>query len=575
MIKKLLPYIGEYKKQAILSPVTVIIEVIIEVFIPFLMAKIIDVGIKNGDIPYMFKIGGVMIVLALMSMTFSALAGRFAAVAATGFASNLRKKLFYKVSEFSFANLDRIPTASLITRLTTDVTNTQMSFMLIIRILVRAPFMMIMATSMAIAINARLSIVFLTSVPILAAAMTLIILLAFPRFKQMLTRYDKLNSLVQENLQAIRVVKAFVREDHEISKFSQAAKELRNYQQKAEKLVALNMPLMSLAIYACIMAICWRGGNLIIAGGMQTGELFSFISYVIQILMALVMISMVLVNIVLSKASAERIIEVLDEKIDITDEEADASLQVEDGSIIMDNVSFSYSKNPDNLTLQNISLTINSGETVGIIGGTGSAKTTLVQLIPRLYDVYSGTVKVGGHDVRNYQLTTLRNACSMVLQKNLLFSGTIRDNLRWGNPHATEEQMKAACQTASADEFIQKFEGGYDYLIEQGGVNVSGGQRQRLCIARALLKNPKIIILDDSTSAVDVATDTKIRNALRKELKATTKIIIAQRLSSIIEADKIIVMNEGQINDIGTHEQLLARNEIYKDIYFSQQKGVS
>ncbi len=574
MIKKILPSLGKYKKYAMLTPVMVIAEVILEVFIPFLMSKIIDVGIANTDISYITKLGSIMVLMALISLVFGALSGRFAALASTGLAMGIREKLFNKIQDFSFANVDKFSTASLITRLTTDVTNTQTAFMMSIRMLVRAPIMLVSATIMAVSINAKLSTVFLIAIPVLGSALAFIMANAFPNFQKMLTKYDSMNASVQENLVAIRVVKAFVRKDYENEKFEDAASTLREAQLKAEKVIIFVMPIMMFTMYACTILIAWFGGNFIIAGGMKTGELFSFISYISQILMSLMMISMVFVGIVMSKASVTRIIEVFDEEIDIKNNE-DTDFSVKDGSIEFENVSFSYSKNNDNLTLSNINFKINSGETVGIIGGTGSAKTSLMQLIPRLYDVMGGKVLVGGHDVRDYQLDTLRDGVAMVLQKNVLFSGTIKENLKWGNENATDEEIVRACQAAQAHDFISAMPDGYETDLGQGGVNVSGGQKQRLCIARALLKNPKIIILDDSTSAVDTATDSKIRKSFKENLKDTTTIIIAQRITSVSEADKIIVLNDGQINAIGTHEDLLEHNKIYREVYQSQQKGVA
>lgn len=574
MIKKILPCLGKYKKYAIITPIMVICEVILEVFIPFLMAKIIDVGIKNGNINYIVKLGSLMVLMALISLVFGALSGRFSALASTGLSMGIRNKLFNKIQDFSFANVDKFSTSSLITRMTTDVTNTQTAFMMIIRMLVRAPIMLVSATVMAVSINAQLSTVFLIAIPVLGTALGLIITKAFPYFQKMLDKYDSMNASVQENLVAIRVVKAFVRRDYENGKFEDAANSLREAQLKAEKIIIVNMPIMMFTMYTCTILIAWFGGNLIISGNMQTGELFSFISYISQILMSLMMISMVFVVIVMSKASIKRIIEVFDEEIDIKNNE-NSGLSVADGSIEFDDVSFSYSKKNDNLTLSNINLKINSGETVGIIGGTGSAKTTLVQLIPRLYDVMKGRILVGGHDVRDYHLDTLRNEVAMVLQKNVLFSGTIKENLKWGNENATDEEIINACKAAQAHDFISAMPDGYETDLGQGGVNVSGGQKQRLCIARALLKNPKIIILDDSTSAVDTATDSKIRQAFKENLKDTTTIIIAQRISSVSEADKIIVLNDGQIDAVGTHDELLKSNDIYREVYESQQKGVA
>lgn len=575
MIKKLLHFLGKYKLYAILTPVTVIAEVLLEIYIPFLMSKIIDVGIKNMDVIYVVKIGGLMVLMAMLSLLFGVLSGRFAAVAATGLAKGIRTGLFHKIQDFSFANIDKFSTASLVTRLTTDVTNTQTAFMMMIRVLVRAPIMLISATSMAISINAQLSMVFLIAIPLLGTALFLIGTRAFPYFRKMLTKMDLMNSSIQENLIAIRVVKAFVRKDYENENFKEAATSLRDAQKKAEKILILNMPMMMFTMNACMIAIVWFGGHFIIDGSMQAGEFFSFITYISQVLISLMMMSFIFVGIIMSRASVNRINEVLDEQPDITDDNAVDDLIVEDGSIAFEKVCFSYAKRGDNLTLTDIDIKINAGETVGIIGGTGSAKTTLVQLIPRLYDVFSGRILVSGHDVREYRIDSLRNAVAMVLQKNVLFSGTIRDNLKWGNENASDEEIEEACRAAAAHDFIMSFPDGYETFMGQGGVNVSGGQKQRLCIARALLKKPKVIILDDSTSAVDTATDSKIRQAFREKLAGTTTIIIAQRIASVCEADKIIVLNDGQINAVGTHEELLVDNEIYREVYESQQKGVA
>jgi len=575
MIKKLLPSLGEYKKYAILAPLLVIAEVILEINIPFLMSKIIDVGIKNSDTKYILKIGVLMIIMALFSLLFGALAGKTAAIASVGFSKGLMKTLFEKIQMFSFANVDRFSTASLITRMTTDINHTQLAFQISIRMLVRAPIMLISATFMAYTINPRLCIIFLVAIPVLGTAFILIGRIAFPLFRAMLKKYDRLNAMIQENLIGIRVVKAFVREDHENEKFRKAADELRMAQLKAEKILVLNMPIMQFVMYGCMIAISWFGGKMIIGGTMETGELMSFISYVSQILISLMMITMAFVIIVMSRASMARIVEVIDEETDIKDNPAGEDLKVEDGAIVFENVIFSYSKNPENLTLHDINLNIKSGETIGIIGGTGSAKTTLVQLIPRLYDVLSGRILVGGHDVREYKLDTLRNAVAMVLQKNVLFSGTIKENLKWGNENATDEEIIEACKTAQAYDFIMSFPDGFDTQLGQGGVNLSGGQKQRLTIARALLKKPKILILDDSTSAVDTATDSKIREAFAQKISNTTTIIIAQRITSVYDADRIIVMDEGKIDAIGTHEELLATNAIYREVYESQQKGVA
>lgn len=557
-----------------LCPIFVILEVIFEVRIPVLMSKIVDVGIPRKDMTYILQTGGLMVAMALISLCCGAMTAKFGAIASMGFGSELRKALFDKVQEMSFANVDKFSTASLVTRLTTDITNTQNAAMMIIRLLIRAPIMLICATFMTFSINPRLAIVFLVAIPFLAIALAIIATTAYPRFRALLTKYDKLNASVQENLIAIRVVKAFVRSIHEKEKFKESNDSLMKASLRAEKVVIFNVPIMQLTMYGCIVSIMWFGGNMIITGTMHTGQLVSFISYVTQILMQLMVISMVFITMVMSKASVTRIIEVLDEKVDITDDESEKDLAVADGSIVFENVCFKYSADSDNNVLDNINLEIKSGETVGIIGGTGSAKTTLVQLIPRLYDVTSGKVLVGGRDVHNYKLEVLRNAVSMVLQKNVLFSGTIKENLKWGNENATDEEVIEACKEAQAHDFVMSFPDKYETDLGQGGVNVSGGQKQRLCIARALLKKPKIIILDDSTSAVDTATDAKIRQAFSENLKDTTTIIIAQRITSICEADKIIVLDDGKIDAVGNHEYLMEHNKIYSEVYTSQQKGV-
>ena len=575
MLKKLFPFLKGYGVSSILASLTVICEVLLEVYIPYLMADIINIGIANGDVHFIIRRGLLMIGMACLSLAMGALSARFAVVASAGFAKNLRAGLFERVQGFSFANVDKFSTASLITRLTTDITNVQQSFMMIVRTLVRAPIMLVAATIMAIRLNAELATVFAFAIPILGIFLIAIGTRAFPRFKAMLKRYDGMNAQVQEDLIAIRVVKAFVREKHEDARFTASAEAVREAQIKAERLLVWNMPVSQYILYLCMIAVCYIGGHLIVAGDMLTGDLMSFISYITQILSSLMMLSMMFVMLVLTRASAARIVEVLSEKNAITDDDADASLSVPDGSIEFRDVCFSYSNDPSNLTLSHINLKIKRGETIGIIGGTGSAKSSLVQLIPRLYDVLSGSVLVGGHDVREYKIKALRDSVSMVLQKNVLFSGTIRENLRWGDENASDAEIEAACRAAAAHDFITSFPAGYETDLGQGGVNVSGGQKQRLCIARALLKRPKIIILDDSTSAVDTATDAAIRKALREELAGTTTIIIAQRITSVMDADRIIVMHDGQIEDVGTHEELVERNEIYREVYESQQKGVA
>ena len=575
MLKKLTPFIQGYWLRSALASLTVICEVLLEVYIPYLMADIINIGIANGDVSFIFRRGLLMIAMACLSLSMGALSGWFAADASAGFAKNLRAGLFRKVQGFSFANVDKFSTASLVTRLTTDVTNVQQSFMMIIRTLVRAPLMLIAATVMAVRLNAELATVFAFAIPLLGAFIIILGSKALPRFKAMLKKYDGLNAEVQENLIAIRVVKAFVREKHENERFTSSAEAVREAQAKAERLLVLVMPVSQYALYLCMIAVCYIGGHLIVAGDMLTGDLMSFISYISQILSSLLMVSMMFVSLTMTRASMTRILEVLDEQNDITDDDASVSLSVPDGSIEFRDVCFSYAKDPNNLTLSHINLKIRRGETIGIIGGTGSAKSSLVQLIPRLYDVLSGSVLVGGHDVRKYKIKALRDSVSVVLQKNVLFSGTIRDNLRWGDAEATDAEVEDACRAAAAHDFITSFPAGYDTDLGQGGVNVSGGQKQRLCIARALLKRPKIIILDDSTSAVDTATDAAIRKALREKLAGTTTLIIAQRIASVMDADRIVVMNEGTIADIGTHEELLERSEIYREVFESQQKGVA
>ena len=579
MIKKLARYIQGYKKDSILTPIFVMLEVIMEVLIPFLMADLIDKGIDGGNIPLIIKLGAALLIGAFISLFFGALAGKTAATASAGFAKNLRKGMFYNIQDFSFSNVDKFSNSSLITRLTTDVTNVQMSYQMIIRNAARSPLMLIFALTAAFGISSKLSLIFLTMIPVLGIGLYLIIKNAFPIFERVFKSYDNLNRIVQENLSGIRVVKSFIREEHEIDKFSKTSEEISKDFIKAEKLLAFNMPLMQFSVYSCMLLLSWFGARAVVASGnnpalgLSTGQLMSLITYTMQILMSLMMLSMVLVMITISKASARRIVEVLDEQTDIKNPSSPI-YEVKNGDIEFENVNFKYSDSADKLCLENINIKIKSGETIGIIGGTGSSKTTLVQLIPRLYDVSSGAVKVAGIDVRNYDIKSLRKSVSMVLQKNVLFSGTIKENLKWGNPDATDEEIKEACSIAQADGFIENFPDKYETYIEQGGTNVSGGQKQRLCIARALLSNPKVLILDDSTSAVDTKTDSHIRKELLSSMPNTTKIIIGQRISSISEADKILVMDDGKIVDYGTHEELIKSSSIYREVYESQSKGV-
>ncbi len=572
MIKTLLAQVKEYKKSSILSPVFIVLEVIMEVLIPFMMASIIDNGVEKGDMQHVVFMGVCMIGAAMLALLFGAIAGKHAAKASSGFAKNLREAMFINIQDFSFSNIDKYSTAGLVTRLTTDVTNVQNSYQMVIRICARAPFMLISAMIMAFLINARLSMVFVGAIIFLSVALVLIIRKVHPVFRQVFKKYDDLNASVQENINAVRVVKAYVREEHEMNKFEKACENLYQMFVNAEKLIILNMPVMQFAIYACILLISWLGAKMIVGGSLTTGELMSLFAYVMNILMSLMMIAMVFVMITMSRASAERIVEVINEETDLTNGE-NPIYEVKDGSIDFENVDFAYNKDKNNCVLENINFSIRSGETIGIIGETGSAKSSLVQLIPRLYDVVGGKVKVGGLNVRDYDLETLRNEVAMVLQKNVLFSGTIKENLRWGNKEASDEEIIRACELAQAAEFIEKMPEKYDTYIEQGGSNVSGGQKQRLCIARALLKKPKILILDDSTSAVDTKTDSLIRKAFREFIPQTTKIIIAQRISSIQDADKILVLNEGKIEGMGNHEELLASCDIYRDVYISQMKG--
>ncbi len=570
MLKELAKCIGQYKKSSILAPLFITGEVIMEVIIPVLMAFMIDNGIDKGDMSYVLKIGGLLILTTAISLMFGALSGKNAAIASAGFAKNLRKKMFDKVQNYSFANIDKFSTASIVTRLTTDVTNLQNSYQMIIRIAIRSPAMLIFSLIMSFMLNAKLALVFLAIIPVLALGISFITTHVHPIFEFVFKTYDKLNNVVGENLHGIRVVKSFVREDFETKKFKSVSDLIYKKFVTAERMLAFNQPLMQTCVYTAILLISWFGAKMIVGGDMTTGQLMSFLTYIMQVLMSLMMLSMIFVMLTMSKASAQRIVEIIREESDIKNPEVPV-YDVKDGSIEFKDVNFGYHKNK--ICLKNINIEIKSGETVGIIGGTGSAKTSFVQLIPRLYDVFSGIVKVGGRDVREYDIHALRDSVAMVLQKNELFSGTIKDNLRWGNENATDEELKKVCTLAQADEFIMKFPDEYETKIEQGGTNVSGGQKQRLCIARALLKKPKILILDDSTSAVDTKTDALIRKAFREEIPETTKLIIAQRISSVQDADKIIVLDNGVVNGVGTHEELLCSNEIYKEVYYSQVKG--
>ncbi len=572
MIKKLMVFAKEYKKETILTPCFVAIECAFDIIIPFLMSFLIDNGINEGNIKNIIIIGTVLIICALSAMFAGVKSGRYAARATSGFSKNLRRKIYYSVQDFSFSNIDKFSSASIVTRHTTDINNVQMAFQIIIRMAIRAPLMLIFSLIMAILINVKLGLIFLAAIPILAIGLLLIAKTAHPVFEKAIKMYDNLNNTVEENVRGIRDVKSYVTENKEIEKFDDTSKKIYKTFLKAERIVALNNPLMQFTVSTIIILISWFGGKEIIAHNLTTGEFASIISYAMQILISLMILSMVLVMIMLSRASAERIIEVLDEKSDIISKENGVK-EVKNGSIAFENVDFSYVNDESKLALENVNLEIKSGETVGIIGGTGDGKTTLVQLIPRLYDVTKGSVKVAGIDVKDFDLEVLRNNVAMVLQKNVLFSGTIKENLRWGNENATDEELIDACKKAQADDFIKSFEKGYDTYIEQGGTNVSGGQKQRICIARALLKNPKILILDDSTSAVDTKTDSSIRKAFKEEMKDVTKIIIAQRVSSIEDSDKIIVLDNGKINGFGTHEELMKTNKIYQDVYNSQTKG--
>lgn len=572
MFKLIKKSLREYYKQSILTPIFIILEVLLEVLIPLQMARIIDIGIKNSNMNYILKEGIILVVIAMCSLLFGILAGNYASISSAGFSKNIRKDIFYKIQEFSFKNIDKFSTSSLVTRMTTDISNIQIAFQMTIRLFIRTIFMIALSLIMTIIINPKIAFVFLLAIPILGSFLFLAIKFIFPLFESAYNEYDNMNKKIQENIIASRVVKAYVREEFEISKFNSTSNLVYSIFLKAEKLLSFINLIMPLTLYGVILSILYIGGKSIVVGNMATGELTTLIIYGTQILMSLMMISFVFVMNLIAEASIQRIIEVLDEKVDITTPK-NSIKNVKNGDILFNNVNFSYAGKNGNLSLKNISLDIKSGQTVGIIGGTGSSKTTLIQLIPRLYDVTDGSVSIGGIDVRNYDLETLRDAVSVVLQKNILFTGTIADNIRWGNPNATLDEIIKVAKLAHADKFIQEFPDKYDTKILQGGNNVSGGQKQRICITRALLKKPKILILDDSTSAVDTKTDYLIRKAFKEEIPNTTKIIIAQRISSIEDADVIIVMEDGAINGIGTSKELLETNEIYKEIYNSQMKG--
>ena len=572
MLKTLGGQIKEFKKVSILTPLCMIMEVIFEMFIPLLMASIIDDGVNAGNMGHIYKVGAIMVVAAFCGLLFGVLGGKFGAEASAGFARNLRKSMYENIQTFSFSNIDKYSTAGLVTRMTTDVTNLQNAYQMILRMFVRAPISLVTAMIMAFMINARLATIYLIAVFFLGTVLCIMVPKAAKYFEATFKKYDDLNASVQENVSSIRVVKAYVREDYEKDRFHKASENVYRMFVRAERIVVANMPIMQLTVYSCIILISWLGAKMIVQNTLTTGELMSLLTYCMNILMSLMMLSMVFVMITMSGASAKRVAEVLEEKADLVNPE-NPDFEIKDGSIRFEHVSFSYRKGSGQNVLQDINLDIKSGETIGIIGGTGSSKSSLVNLISRLYDVEEGTVYVGGKDVRRYDLETLRNNVAMVLQKNVLFSGTILNNLKWGNKDATDEECKEACRLACADEFIEKMPEGYDTYIEQGGTNVSGGQKQRLCIARALLKNPKVLILDDSTSAVDTATDARIRKAMATHIPGTTKIIIAQRVSSIESADHIIVLEDGRINGYGTHEELLANNAIYRDVYESQTSG--
>lgn len=571
MIKRLLKSVREFKKDALLTPFFVVLEVVMEVIIPLIMALLIDKGIDGQDMAAIWKYGIILVLCAMLALVFGAAAGTFAARASTGFARNLRHDMYYNVQNFSFSNIDKFSTGSIVTRLTTDVTNVQNAFQMCTRIAVRCPVMLVFALFMAMKINSRMALVFLAVLPILAIGMGILMKVVGPVFERAFKIYDRMNTVVQENVRGIRVVKTYVREDHETEKFEGVSGMLYRTFSKAQKTMAGVMPLMQFCMYACMLLISWFGARLIVGGSMTTGELTSMFSYAMQILMSLMMVATVFVMITMAKASAERVAEILDEQPDLHNP-ANPIHEVKDGAIEFDDVSFSYKGDERKLALKNVNLHIKAGQTVGILGGTGSAKSTLVQLIPRLYDTTHGTVKVGGVDVRDYDIEALRDQVAMVLQKNVLFSGTIKENLRWGDENASDEELERVCRLAQADEFIQQMPDKYDTHIEQGGSNVSGGQKQRLCIARALLKKPKILILDDSTSAVDTKTDALIRKAFAEEIPDTTKIIIAQRVSSVQDADQIVILDGGTVQAVGTHDELLAANTIYQEIYNQQNR---
>ena len=572
MLKTLASQVKEFKKDSILTPVFMILEVLFETMIPLLMASIIDKGVETGDIHHIYKVGAMMGVLALCGLWAGVMGGKYASKASTGFARNLRKAMYDNIQNFSFANIDKYSTAGLITRLTTDVTNLQNAYQMLLRMFTRAPASLLCAMVMAFTIHAELASIYLIAVVVLGTCLILIMSRAVEYFQKVFQKYDDLNASVQENITGIRVVKAYVREDYENQKFFKAAENVYRMFVKAENIIVVNQPLMMFTVYACILGLSWLGAKMIVVGSLTTGELMSLLTYCMNIMMSLMMLSMIFVMVTMSFASAERITEILNEKSDLQNPE-NPVMEIKDGSIVFNHVDFAYRKSSGEPVLKDIDIKIHSGETIGIIGGTGSAKSSLVNLISRLYDVTKGSVQVGGVDVRDYDMEALRNQVSVVLQKNVLFSGTILENLRWGDKNATEEECIRACQLACADEFIERMPEKYYTYIEQGGSNVSGGQKQRLCIARALLKKPKILILDDSTSAVDTATDAKIRRAFAEEIPDTTKLIIAQRISSVKGADRIIVMDNGRINGFGTHEELMEHNKIYREVYESQNQG--